>query len=79
MSFNFQPPDLAEFPRRSYRKFLEETIGNLFEEISPVVSVGNPRYEISFIGANGKVNYRFEDYAKDSGYPLSSEEARKTN
>ncbi|MBY0356868.1 MAG: DNA-directed RNA polymerase subunit beta [Candidatus Obscuribacterales bacterium] len=79
MSFYFQPPDLAEFPRRSYRGFLEETIGNLFADISPIASEFNPRYEISFVGSDGKVHWRFEDYAADSGYPTSSEHARKTN
>ena len=44
MSFYFQPPDLAEFPRRSYRKFLETTLGNLFAEISPITSDFNARF-----------------------------------
>src|SRR5271168_1038765 len=79
MSFHFQPPDLAEFPRRSYRRFLEETIGNLFTEISPVASEFSTRFELSFVGQDGKVHWRFEDYAPDSGYPASSEAARKTN
>jgi DNA-directed RNA polymerase subunit beta len=79
MSFYFQAPDLAEFPRRSYRRFLEETIGNLFAEISPVASEFSPRFEISFVGADGKCHWRFEDYAPDSGYPNSAESARKTN
>jgi len=79
MSFHFQPPDLAEFPRRSYRRFLEETIGNLFTEISPVASEFSTRFELSFIGQDGKVHWRFEDYAPDSGYPTTSEAARKTN
>ncbi len=79
MSFFFQAPDLAEFPRRSYRRFLEETLGNLFAEISPIASEFNPRYEISFVGADGKAHWRFEDYAADSGYPTTSEAARKTN
>ncbi len=79
MSFYFQPPDLAEFPRRSYRRFLEETLGDLFSEISPVASEFNPRYELSFVGQDGKVHWRFEDYAVDSGYPTSSEQARRTN
>ncbi|MBX9686341.1 MAG: DNA-directed RNA polymerase subunit beta [Candidatus Obscuribacterales bacterium] len=79
MSFYFQPPDLAEHPRRSYRKFLEQTIGNLFADISPIGSDFNSRYEISFVGANGKVNWRFDDYAADSGYPTSAEHARKAN
>lgn len=79
MTFHFQPPDLAEFPRRSYRRFLEETLGNLFADISPIASEINPRYEISFVGADGKVHWRFDDYAIDSGYPTSAEQARKTN
>src|SRR5262249_44160148 len=79
MSFHFQPPDLAEFPRRSYRRFLEETLGDLFAEISPICSEFNPRYELSFVGQDGKVHWRFDDYAPDSGYPTSSEQARKTN
>ncbi len=79
MSFYFQAPDLAEFPRRSYRRFLEETIGNLFAEISPVGSEFSPRFEISFIGPDGKAHWRFEDYAIDSGYPTSAEQARKSN
>ncbi|HEY9871191.1 MAG TPA: DNA-directed RNA polymerase subunit beta [Candidatus Obscuribacterales bacterium] len=79
MSFYFQPPDLAEFPRRSYRKFLEETLGNLFAEISPIASEFNPRFELTFIGQDGKVHWRFEDYTGDSGYPTSAEQARKTN
>jgi DNA-directed RNA polymerase subunit beta len=79
MSFYFQAPDLAEFPRRSYRKFLEETLGNLFAEISPITSEFSNRFEISFVGQDGKVHWRFEDYAPDSGYPNSSEAARKTN
>lgn len=78
-SFYFQPPDLAEFPRRSYRRFLETTIGNLFAEISPILSEFNPRFELSFVGQDGKVHWRFEDYAHDSGYPTTSEQARKTN
>jgi len=79
MSFYFQAPDLAEFPRRSYRKFLEETIGTLFTDISPIGSDINSRFEISFIGADGKVHWRFEDYGADSGYPTTSEHARKAN
>jgi DNA-directed RNA polymerase beta subunit len=79
MSFYFQAPDLAEFPRRSYRRFLEETLGNLFNEISPVASDYSHRFEVSFLGPDGKPHWRFEDYAVDSGYPLSSEQARKTN
>ncbi|RTL44913.1 MAG: DNA-directed RNA polymerase subunit beta [Candidatus Melainabacteria bacterium] len=79
MSFYFQAPDLAEFPRRSYRKFLEETLGNLFAEISPIASEFSTRYEVSFVGQDGKVHWRFEDYAPDSGYPTSAEAARKTN
>ncbi|HEY9773685.1 MAG TPA: DNA-directed RNA polymerase subunit beta [Planktothrix sp.] len=79
MSFYFQAPDLAEFPRRSYRRFLEETLGNLFAEISPVGSEFSPRFEISFVGGDGKCHWKFEDYAPDSGYPVSSEAARKTN
>jgi tetratricopeptide (TPR) repeat protein len=43
MSFYFQAPDLAEFPRRSYRRFLEETLGNLFSEISPVARASSRR------------------------------------
>lgn len=78
-SFYFQPPDLAEFPRRSYRRFLEETLGNLFAEISPIGSEFNPRFELSFVGQDGKVHWRFEDYQVDSGYPTTSEAARKTN
>ena len=79
MTFYFQAPDLAEFPRRSYRKFLEETIGTLFSDISPIASDFNSRFEISFLGPNGKVNWRFEDYAADSGYPTTSEHARRAN
>src|ERR1700733_1955376 len=79
MSFYFQAPDLAEFPRRSYRRFLEETIGNLFSEISPIGSEYSTRFEISFVGQDGKAHWRFEDYAIDSGYPNTSEQARKTN
>ncbi|HEY9776270.1 MAG TPA: DNA-directed RNA polymerase subunit beta, partial [Planktothrix sp.] len=79
MSFYFQAPDLAEFPRRSYRRFLEETIGNLFAEISPIASEYSSRFEISFLGSDGKCHWKFEDYAPDSGYPTSSEAARKTN
>ncbi|MBI4533811.1 MAG: DNA-directed RNA polymerase subunit beta [Candidatus Melainabacteria bacterium] len=79
MTFHFQPPDLAEFPRRSYRRFLEETLGNLFAEISPIASEFNPRFELSFVGQDGKVHWRFEDYTHDSGYPTTSEGARKTN
>ncbi len=79
MSFYFQPPDLAEFPRRSYRKFLEETIGKLFTEISPIGSEFNNRFEISFIGTDGKAHWKFEDYGIDSGYPTSAEHARKSN
>ncbi len=79
MSFYFQPPDLAEFPRRSYRRFLEETIGNLFSEISPIASEFSPRVEVSFLGQDGKVHWRFDDYLADSGYPTTSEQARKTN
>jgi DNA-directed RNA polymerase subunit beta len=70
---------LAEFPRRSYRRFLEETIGSLFSEISPVASEFSTRFELSFIGQDGKAHWRFEDYAPDSGYPTSSEAARRTN
>ena len=79
MTFHFQPPDLAEFPRRSYRRFLEETLGNLFAEMSPVASEFNPRFELSFVGQDGKVHWRFEDYTHDSGYPTTAEGARKTN
>lgn len=79
MSFYFQAPDLAEFPRRSYRRFLEETIGNLFAEVSPVASEFAPRFELTFVGPDGKVHWRFEDYAPDSGYPNSPELARKAN
>lgn len=79
MSFYFQPPDLAEFPRRSYRKFLEQVIGNLFSEISPIGSDFNSRFEISFVGTDGKVHWKFDDYAADSGYPTSSEHARRAN
>lgn len=79
MSFYFQAPDLAEFPRRSYRRFLEETLGNLFSEISPIASEFSHRFEVSFVGQDGKVHWRFDDYAPDSGYPTSSEAARKTN
>ena len=79
MSFYFQPPDLAEFPRRSYRKFLEETIGQLFGDCSPIGSDYSSRYELSFIGTDGKPHWRFEDYAFDSGYPTTAEHARKTN
>jgi len=79
MSFHFQPPDLAEHPRRSYRRFLEETLGNLFSEISPVASEYSPRFELTFVGPDGKVKWWFEDYAQDSGYPESAEQARKTN
>ncbi len=79
MTFYFQAPDLAEFPRRSYRRFTEEIIGNLFTEISPISSDFSPRFELSFIGPDGKPHYRFEDYAADSGYPTTSEQARKTN
>ncbi len=79
MSFYFQPPDLAEFPRRSYRRFLETTLGDLFTEISPVASEFNARFELSFVGQDGRVHWRFEDYAADSGYPVSSEQARRTN
>lgn len=78
-SFYFQPPDLAEFPRRSYRRFLETTLGNLFTEISPIASEFNPRFELSFVGQDGKVHWRFEDYTHDSGYPTTSEQARRTN
>ncbi len=79
MSFYFQAPDLAEFPRRSYRRFLEETIGNLFAEISPIASDYSPRFELTFVGPDGKVNWWFEEYAQDSGYPVTAEQARKTN
>ena len=79
MTFYFQAPDLSEFPRRSYRRFLEKTIGNLFAEISPVGSEFSNRFEISFVGGDGKCHWRFEDYAFDSGYPISSETARRTN
>jgi DNA-directed RNA polymerase subunit beta len=79
MSFSFQAPDLAEFPRRSYRRFLEETLAKLFAEISPIASEFNPRYELSFVGADGQVHWRFQDYAEDSGYPTSAESARKAN
>src|SRR5580692_10796709 len=79
MSFYFQPPDLAEFPRRSYRRFLEEKIGQLFAEISPITSDYSRRFEISFLGPDGKVNWYFEDYLADSGYPTSAESARRTN
>src|ERR1700688_4260454 len=79
MSFHFQAPDLAEFPRRSYRRFLEETLGALFTEISPIASEFNPRFELSFLGKDGKVHWRFEDYTADSGYPTTAEAARRTN
>ncbi len=79
MSFYFQPPDLAEFPRRSYRRFLEESIGNLFAEISPITSDFSRHFEMAFISPDGKVNWRFENYTADSGYPTSAESARKTN
>jgi DNA-directed RNA polymerase subunit beta len=79
MSFYFQAPDLAEFPRRSYRRFLEETIGNLFAEISPISSEHAGRFEMTFIGPDGKVHWRFDEYAPDSGYPNSAEAARKSN
>ncbi len=79
MTFYFQAPDLAEFPRRSYRRFLEETIGNLFAEISPITSEYSTRFEVSFVGQDGKVHWRFEDYAPDSGYPHSAEHARRAN
>jgi len=79
MSFYFQPPDLAEFPRRSYRRFLEETLGNLFSEISPIASEFSPRVELTFLGQDGKVHWRFDDYLADSGYPTTAEQARKTN
>jgi DNA-directed RNA polymerase subunit beta len=79
MSFYFQAPDLAEFPRRSYRRFLEEIIGNLFTEISPIASEFSNRFEITFIAPDGKVHWRFEDYALDSGYPTSPEQARRAN
>jgi len=79
MSFYFQPPDLAEFPRRSYRRFLEESIGNLFAEISPITSDFSRHFEMSFVSPDGKVNWRFEDYSADSGYPTSAESARRTN
>jgi DNA-directed RNA polymerase subunit beta len=79
VSFYFQPPDLAEFPRRSYRRFLEDTLGALFAEISPIASEFNGRFELSFVGQDGKVHWRFEDYTHDSGYPTTSEAARKTN
>jgi DNA-directed RNA polymerase subunit beta len=58
---------------------LEDTIGALFAEISPVASEFSTRFELSFIGQDGKVHWRFEDYAADSGYPGSSEAARRTN
>lgn len=79
MSFYFQAPDLAEHPRRSYRRLLEESIGNLFAEISPISSDLSPRFELTFVGPNGKVHWWFEEYAPDSGYPLTAEQARKTN
>ncbi len=79
MSFHFQAPDLAEFPRRSYRRFLEETLGNLFAEISPIASEYSNRFELTFVGPDGKVKWWFEDYAQDSGYPNTAEQARKTN
>ena len=79
MSFYFQAPDLAEHPRRSYRRFLEETIGNLFAEVSPISSDLSSRFELTFLGPDGKVNWWFEEYAPDSGYPLSAEQARRTN
>ncbi len=79
MSFYFQAPDLAEFPRRSYRRFLEETLGNLFAEISPITSDYAHRFELTFVGQDGKVHWKFEDYAPDSGYPTSPEMARKSN
>lgn len=79
MSFYFQAPDLAEFPRRSYRRFLEETLGNLFSEISPITSEYAHRFELTFVGPDGKVHWKFEDYAPDSGYPTSPEQARKAN
>ncbi len=79
MSFYFQAPDLAEFPRRSYRRFLEEVIGTLFTEVSPIASEFSNRFEITFIAPDGKVHWRFEDYAPDSGYPTSPEQARRAN
>ncbi len=79
MSFYFQAPDLAEHPRRSYRRLLEETIGNLFAEVSPISSDLSSRFELTFIGPDGNVNWWFEEYAPDSGYPLTAEQARKTN
>src|SRR5579883_2115355 len=79
MSFFFQAPDLAEFPRRSYRRFLEETLGTLFTEISPISSEYSPRFELTFVGPDGKVKWWFEDYTADSGYPTSAEQARRTN
>lgn len=79
MTFYFQAPDLAEFPRRSYRRFTEEIIGNLFTEISPIASDFSPRFELSFLGPDGKPHWRFEDYAADSGYPTTPEQARKSN
>jgi len=79
MTFHFQAPDLAEFPRRSYRRFLEETIGQLFTEISPVASEFSTQFEVSFVGQDGKVHWRFEDYTHDSGYPITAEGARRTN
>ncbi|HMO24361.1 MAG TPA: hypothetical protein PKC98_25640, partial [Candidatus Melainabacteria bacterium] len=60
MSFYFQAPDLAEHPRRSYRRFLEETIGNLFAEVSPISSDLSSRFELTFLGPDGKVNWWFE-------------------
>ena len=44
-----------------------------------VASEFSTRFELSFVGQDGKVHWRFEDYAPDSGYPTSSEAARKTN
>ncbi|MBZ0188849.1 MAG: hypothetical protein K8F91_21580, partial [Candidatus Obscuribacterales bacterium] len=79
MTFHFQPPDLAEHPRRSYRRFLEETLGNLFTEVSPIASEYSPRFELTFLGPDGRVKWWFEDYAPDSGYPETAEQARNTN
>lgn len=79
MSFYFQAPDLAEHPRRSYRRFLEETIGKLFEEVSPITSDFGSKFELTFVGPDGKVHWWFEEFAPESGYPLTAEQARKTN
>ncbi|HEY9787793.1 MAG TPA: DNA-directed RNA polymerase subunit beta, partial [Candidatus Obscuribacterales bacterium] len=48
-------------------------------EISPIGSEFSPRFELSFLGQDGKPKWKFEDYAADSGYPTTAEQARKTN